>query len=86
MGIVEENILQDWTEGTQDKSVSLERYLIITDQCYIRETFLFKDIFKTGAAFGVVITFVYCIKCSLYKLCAGTTDLHGLFTLLINTG
>ena len=52
VGIVEKNIFQDWTEGTQEISVSWEWYLIITDQCYIRETLLFKEIFKTGAAVG----------------------------------
>ena len=31
------NIFQDWTKDTQDNSVSLEWFLIITDQCYIRE-------------------------------------------------
>ena len=39
-----ENILQDWTEGTNDKSVSLDWDLIITDQCYISETFFFEVI------------------------------------------
>ena len=46
MGIVEENIFQDWTEGTQDISVSLEWFLIITDQCYIIETNFYEQHIK----------------------------------------
>ena len=38
VGIVEENVFQDWTKGTQNIFVSLEWSLIITDQCNIRET------------------------------------------------
>ena len=37
MGIVEENIFELGTEGTQNIFVSREWSMNITDQCYIRE-------------------------------------------------
>ena len=52
VGIVEKNILQDWTEGTQNISVSLEWYLIITDQCYISETVFCEHISQTWGFVG----------------------------------
>ena len=42
MRIVEENIFEVGTVGTENISVSMEWLMIITHQCYIRETGLFK--------------------------------------------